>query len=50
MLVLEAVYLTVPPSLFQGEPGFQGPMGLRGLPGDGLPGEKVQDLAYEWES
>jgi len=25
----------------QGEPGFQGTMGPRGKPGDGLPGEKV---------
>jgi len=25
----------------QGNPGFQGPTGPRGPPGDGLPGEKV---------
>ncbi|KAK1880619.1 Collagen alpha-1(XXVIII) chain [Dissostichus eleginoides] len=24
----------------KGEPGFKGPMGPRGLPGDGVPGEK----------
>lgn len=31
----------------QGEPGFQGPIGPRGPPGDGLPGEKVQTAFHD---